>query len=428
MREPKSSPAEVKRKPVWTCDARLVLITRLFGGGARTREVDDLCWLRSSAAKSAMRSWWRAAHAHDFKSLEALHHREQKLFGAPGTFDKNGKVLGGPGALEVTTQGQLAAAPEKYEESMTHPLSYGLFPARKTEDKEAARVAAASDQSCAKIMLASWSADTEDHQVLMESARIWLTLGGVGARTRRGAGAVAVARAEEARKLGLPASLSELEAFLRQFCARQSADLDGIFCLARTRKIFLGPPQNTGEQAQIKLLDALKKARQDRDRSGNRFGRSKWPEPQAVRLKHDPRKQWPHGAEAVNADQYPRAALGLPIVLHFKDKPPAEPPEHQILGAVPGEKGWNKLERYSSPILLRPVRVWERDRALYIPVAIFTDCTLPAVARPLVTTEPKSDAKARDVVRGYDIRAHADATLERIEKVFENDGTFRSLF
>lgn len=265
----------------------------------------------------------------------------------------------------------------------------------------------------------------------MEGVRLWLTLGGVGARSRRGAGAVAVAKPEEARKLGLPASLPELEAFLRRHCARRTVELDGLFCLGRTRKIFLGAPENTGEQAQIRLLDALKKARQDRDRSGNRYGRSKWPEPNAVRLKFDPRRKWAHPPEAADAGQYPRAALGLPIVLHFKDGQPIEPPEHQILGAVPGEKGWekpDKLERYSSPILLRPVRVWERDRAVYVPVAIFTDCTLPAVARPLVTTEPKGEAKTRDVVRDYDIRAHAEATLERIEKVFANDGTFRSLF
>ncbi|HEX6898600.1 MAG TPA: RAMP superfamily CRISPR-associated protein [Thermoanaerobaculia bacterium] len=425
MRAAPKPPVEVKRKPVWTCDARVVLITRLFGGGARTREVDDLCWLRSSAAKSALRSWWRAAHAHEFESLETLRQKEQQLFGAPGTFDKDGKVQGGPGALTVTTSGQLATAPATYRESLGSPLNYALFPAQDM-GQEAARVAEPSPQSWSVIHLAS-PAPEEERKILLESLRIWLTLGGVGARSRRGCGAVAVGKPEEARKLGLPATLPELEAFLRRYCARRDVNLDGLFSLARTRKVFLGRPESTGEKAQIELLKALKKARQDRKQSKNKYGRSNWPEPQAVRLKHDPHQDWLYGAETVNAGQYPRVALGLPIILHFKDKA-AEPPDHHILGALPDKDKWKKLERYSSPLLLRPVRIWERDRAVYIPVAIFTDCTLPAEARPLVTTDPKGDAKARDVMKDYDIRAHADATLARIEKVFENDGTFRSLF
>jgi hypothetical protein len=104
-----------------------------------------------------------------------------------------------------------------------------------------------------------------------------------------------------------------------------------------------------------------------------------------------------------------------------------EPAEHQILGALPGKPKWRKLERYSSPVLLRPVRVWEGNQVRYVPVALFTDCTLPADARPLVTAAPTADPAFADIVSSYGIASHADETLRRIEKTFDDDPEFRLL-
>jgi len=428
MRSVPPPPADTLRKQTWSCEARVVLITRLFGGGAKAREVDPISWLRSSAAKSALRSWWRAAHAHEFSSLDALRNREEELFGASGTFDSKGTRKGGPGALEVTTQSHLALPPTEYREPLSDPLNYALFPAQGM-GQPAARVAAASDQTWSSIKLTSSSDDQTIHDLFLQSLHLWLTLGGTGSRTRRGAGAVAAAKLEEAKKLGLPISLQELGIFLRTHCKRQEVSnaLDGVFCLARTRRIFLGPAQASGEEAQRKLLSVLRGIRQDRPRPQGGWGRSRWPEADAIRLKEGPAKSWVHPPNPENAGRFPRAALGLPIVIHFKDRPPTEPEEHQILGAQPHEQGWRKIERYSSPVLLRPVCIWEKDRAQYVPVAIFTDCTLPADFRPLVTTKPKGELAPSDVVRNYGILNHADETLLRIESAFEKAPGFHPL-
>lgn len=430
MRPSPAPPPEFSsRKKSWLFETRVVLITRLFGGGAKTREIDRIFWLRSSAAKSVMRGWWRAAHAHEFKSLAALRERENELFGAPGTFDANGKLHGGPGPLEVFTQSRLAMEPTDYNEPLSNPLNYALFPAQGMGQARA-KVALASDQSWSEIKLTSPSLDDTLHGTYLEALRLWLTLGGVGSRTRRGAGAVAAASREEASKLGLPGSLQELEVFLRKYCKRGTVPeaVAAVFCLAQTRRVFVGRTQPTGEEAQKKLLAVIRGARQDRPRPrANQWGRSRWPEADAIRLKADPQREWTHAPERDNAEQYPRAALGLPIVVHFKDRPPVEPPEHQILAAKPEGREWKKLERYSSPILLRPVRVWNGNGALYVPVAIFTDCTFPADYRPLVTTDPKGEVKTADVVRSYSIRDHAEEALRRIETAFETDSDFRAL-
>lgn len=419
---PQLKAPSVARKPVWSCKAKAVLITRLFGGGARTREIDSVSWLRSSAAKSALRNWWRAAHAHDFLTLSALREREQFLFGAPGSFDKEGTLHGGPGPLEVTTESKLANPPVAYRESQSNPLNYALFPAQGM-GQDPAKVALASDSSWATIDLSSPSGKADLHEIYLESLRLWLTLGGAGARTRRGAGALAIGTREEAMKLGLPCSLQDLEDYLRLVCQRKPVPdaLDGVFCLARTRRIFIGRPEPTGEAAQKRVLSVLRDARQDRPPRG----RSRWPEADAIRIKAGPRKSWAHSPDPSNADQYPRAALGLPIVVHYKT-PPEEPEDHHILGYLPGQED-PKVERYSSPILLRPVRIWEGKAVKYVPVAIFTDCTLPKDLRPLVTTDPKAKANRADVVPSYEILAQSEGTLERIEKVFQEASGFYSL-
>jgi CRISPR-associated protein Cmr1 len=323
----------------------------------------------------------------------------------------------------------MGAAPVEYGEPQSNPLNYALFPAQPM-NQPAARVAPASERTWASIKLISASQEADIDQLFLESLRLWLTLGGIGSRSRRGAGAVAARKLEEARKLGLPSSVRELEGFLRQYCKAQAVPeaLQGIFCLALTRRVYLGPPQTSGEEAQKKALAVLRKARQDRPHpKNNEWGRSRWPEADAIRLKSDPGRKWNHDPVAANAAQYPRAALGLPIVIHFKDRPPSEPADNQVLAALPDKMKWRKLERYSSPVLVRPVRVWEGERVLYVPVVIFTDCTLPAEARPLVTANPKDEAKSADVIASYEIARHADETLRRVEKAFDDDPEFRPL-
>lgn len=426
MRTPPIELPSITRKELWAAEVPVVLITRLFGGGARAREIDKVAWLRSSAAKSALRAWWRAGHAHDYPSLAALLDREERIFGASGTFDAEGRPRKGPGVLEVESRCVQGSAAEEYRESPGSVINYALFPASEM-GQQAAKLVAPSDRTRSVVILRSRSSVDTDLEAILEGLRLWLVLGGAGARTRRGVGALAMAEAGRARELGIPTTAAELRAFLKKHCQRRvlPASLAGVFSLARTRKVFLGPPQNSGEGAQKVLLSLLREARQDRDRPR---APSKWPEADAVRLKFDPQRSWGHEPKEANAGRYPRAALGLPIVLHFKDRPPAEPPEHQVLAALPDkEKGWKKLDRYTSPIILRPVRVWENGRVQYVPVAVFTDCILPGDARPLVVRDPRADAAAADIIRGFDIRAEADVTLRRIETVFEKAPGFKSL-
>jgi CRISPR-associated protein Cmr1 len=424
--QPQDTPASTQRAPApWHREVKIELITRLFGGGAAARTIDPISWLRSAAAKSALRAWWRAGHAHLYKTLDALRAQERVLFGSPGEYGPDGKPVGGPGALEVTVSGQQPRQLHPYTGRPGESLHYALFPARMGQAVgESLAIPLTTHPVTLRLVLRG--ADEAMAGQILAALRLWLTLGGAGARTRRGTGALAPASERAARELGLPATLEELKKFLREGCRKNPIDprLDGTFALARTRKVLVGAPCKNAEAAQEKLLDVLRTARQER-RNGGRSRQSDWPEGDAVRLKTGIHAR--HPPRPGTADQYPRAVLGLPIVMHFKDYPPDDPEEHQILGAVLGANGtWQKLERYSSPVLLRPVRIFRGNAASYVPVAVFTDCTLPDSARPYVVTDPKAPMDPRHVVPSYDLQAHADAVLRRIENIFITQG-FESL-
>lgn len=401
------------------------LITPLLGGGAKPRETDSISWLRSASAKSAIRTWWRIGFAHRFHSPQEMKKREDLLFGARAEYDKTGTVVNGPGMLSVRVKADKIPT-KRYSEPVESALNSAYFPAAvgkiKAElgvTKQTAKVALHFDR---RLGCDVAQADIDE---IKFAAKLWLTFGGVGGRTRRSAGALATSEAT-AKDLGLPRTTAELTAFVVDSCRRLpiAAKMDSIFCLARTRNVFVGKEYDDEKEAHKKLLEPLREGRQDRkhppDWKTGDFGQSRWPEADAIRLKAARTadgSEWSHKPIKTHAGRYPRAALGLPIVVYFmkRDDTEREPAKHHIYAAQRGVQSWEKINRYASPILLRVVRVWRDGKAKYVPIAIFTDCTLPQNLRPLVTIGESDSVHPRDVVETYSIRENADRTLSCIE-------------
>lgn len=422
---------------------KVELINRLFGGGARARKLDTISWLRPPALKGALRFWWRAANAHTFDSLDRLRAEEERLFGAPAKFGDDGQILGGPGRIEVEVEA--ASIPGvSYTEGPGSPLTYAYFPARRQQDGTPAEelghplgVAGGPDQPVvatvrisfrrheARGPAASPEGEAKDQAAVLAALQLWLVLGGAGARTRRGAGGVAPISLEAAIALRLVTTKPGIESLLRTSCrpAQLASELDGVFSLARTMAVFVGKRTHaSAEEAQKELLTALKRFRQDRKpgKGGGVPGRSNWPEPDAVRHLDDPTKHWYREPEAPNFGRFPRAALGLPIEMPFKDDPPAEPPK-QTIHALLDAEGTQRIQRYASPVLLRAVRIWEAGPTkppTYLPVAIVTSCTLPDTAHPLV------QGAREHHVAGYPIVQKSQA-LAGLVKAFA--GAFRKI-
>ena len=151
----------------------------------------------------------------------------------------------------------------------------------------------------------------------------------------------------------------------------------------------LGSGKSDALEAWKVAVDALKTFRQGAGVGRNpgrhhRPGRSRWPEPDAIRRRtgrHAPGHEPQH---PVN-DFYPRAAFGLPIVFHFKDKDdPGTGRDESPPVLVP-----NRGDRMASPLILRPCFDGRRycpmalllpgwERCISVPVCFDSGSAVPA--------------------------------------------------
>ncbi|WP_295437492.1 type III-B CRISPR module RAMP protein Cmr1 [uncultured Thiodictyon sp.] len=340
------------------------LVTPLYGGGVRPGQVDETLPVRVAGIRGQLRYWWRIAcgpiptsAALTQGESEAMFQREVAIWGGiASTGPTTSKV-----AVRVDKVVGMNVAPafvytpnhKKAGEFRTMPEvagwaeGYALFPAqgKLTPDKRHQeipphRLALANLGFSLRLRLHPDLTETERHEI--ETAlRWWASFGGVGARTRRGLGAVKVE--------GL-APVTETEV----------ADRGG--------RLLLRAADTTSDHAWKMSVGRLKDFRQKLDLGRNLpapgsqspAGRSRWPEADEIRRqtgRHAPKHTPKDGVDGV----YPRAAFGLPIVFHFKDENIGDPSQQLLVPAG--------LDRMASPLILRPYwngRQWH-PAALLLP-------------------------------------------------------------
>ena len=335
---------------------RCKLITPMFGGGVTPGEVDREMPIRASALRGQLRFWWRLLYRADRKPSD-LFDVESDLWG--GISSK------GPQASRVTLQvkgapagNQLVAKSELANSSPPGLPAYGLILDR---GEDPVLLKSGYDFDLMLRFRQTVTHQREDRwKEVLEALRWWASFGGVGARTRRGFGAVKVESDDVELK---PVTDEEVK--------------------ARGGWMVSGQPESNAIKAWRDAVNMLQRFRQGPDvgrkrGQGNRPGRSRWPEPNAIRRaagRHAPKHEPEHRAKGF----YPRAAFGLPIVFHFKDR---EDPPDQVLNP-------DGHDRMASPLILRP---WF-DGQRYRPVALL----LPGWKERLsvsVRLDP-ADAKAK---------------------------------
>ncbi len=170
----------------------------------------------------------------------------------------------------------------------------------------------------------------------------WVSFGGVGARTRRGFGALAVTGQTES-----PADLRG--SLARHVLAGTAPAGVSQLDLRRERTVIVdGYPDAVA--AWNEALDRYQEFRQFRRPGTSHAGRSYWPEPDEIR-RLTGNAAPAHAQPVTQARKFPRAALGLPIIFHFK----GDRNDHSRQGD-PGNttlRGQN-TDRLASPVLLRP--------------------------------------------------------------------------
>ena len=374
MRKPKTElmPEEIeallKKRPqpdLIVQERSYKLITPLFGGGVEAGKPDPVTPIRGSEIRGHLRFWWRATRGGQFANLDEMRIEEGKIWGSVSTpsmviVDITDTQAGTPMVVKDSVRGQ------QREVNIGDPgqlYGYVAFPLRGDENTLPGKV---YENASFTLRLDCPKQFQDDIKAALWA---WETFGGVGARTRRGFGALqctdcqlimADGGKQSARNDWTWRYLSEktsesINDYLQTFVSAGEFPED-VPHLSRISSSFkLTGVQNNALAPWRDLIAALKGFRQSR--SGNRgFGRSHWPEPDAIRqLTGQSLKRRSHDVpvHSKRIDKFPRATFGLPIVFEFK-RADSDPHDHNKDPRKTELKGANH-DRLASPLILRPL-------------------------------------------------------------------------
>lgn len=363
------------------------VITPLFGGGVEPQHVDPISVVRASEIRGQLRFWWRATQGGRYGSegLNKMKEDEDALWGSTSR----------PSLVQVevrlVNQGKLIAKaggnnPFFFGDPIRSPISYAAFPLRATSGgSEPGGLSFGVEFQLAVTL----PPDPAQRQQVIAALWAWETFGGIGARTRRGFGALHCYRVEGVHDAGpwQPSSSDEqtVQQWLEEHLARYVQPGNGprdVPLLDRERLPVLGKNPNIRafqgnfenkmrelliasgcQQTQVNdwlpalvawyyPIEQMRKFRQKRHNNaqGRPFGRSHWPEPDEIRWRFPNGFRGRHAQPAPpnrpRTNKFPRAAFGLPIVFQFKDTA-IDPPQTTLQGA--------HHDRLASRLILRPL-------------------------------------------------------------------------
>jgi CRISPR-associated protein Cmr1 len=333
------------------------LVTPLYGGGVRAGVVDLDLPIRPSSIRGQLRFWWRIASG-PFKDSGEMFARESAIWGGIGEAGPRAsqvrvrvRGVGSPSVLPAHIYEKDPAAPGKFKsfpKVADWAEGYALFSAKgelnkdRDDFKEPRRELAQASLGFELGLALGPRLDKGQREEVTLALRWWASFGGLGARTRRGLGAVSVTGVS-------PVTAAEVA--------------------NRGGRLVLRKAAGGATQAWKEAVGRLKDFRQRPDlgrnpgTAPNRPGRSRWPEADRIRIlshRADPR----HAVPVTSVDGFPRAAFGLPIVFHFKDEWTGDPGDH-VLEPADLPNG-DKCDRLASPLILRPY--W--DGARWLPAAL----------------------------------------------------------
>lgn len=319
------------------------LVTPMYGGGVKAATIDKQMPIRASSIRGQLRFWWRLLAEKKWKlgDNKTIRNAELALWGgmADGDNGTASKVTVRVNNIQnlviepwadymPNNKGKDVLKPRKWAD-----LPYVLFPAQgRTKENpnepphDLAREGLLFDLhlSFAPVL------NEDDKGQVIETLRWWSQFGGVGARTRRGLGAVWVKENDKLSLIHNPITSVEAEAMGCKLVQGSSASPDAFAQLKASVE---------------KLANFCQKAGLGRNagQPPKPAGRSRWPEPDAIRRITD-NKNPIHPAEHLAGNVFPRAMFGLPIIFHFVgiDEP-------RDAEASP-ERG----DRLPSPLIIRP--------------------------------------------------------------------------
>jgi CRISPR-associated protein Cmr1 len=333
------------------------IITPLFGGGVEPGENDPITLIRGTSIRGQLRFWWRATLGANCKSVSELRKREGEIWGTtekPSSVNLRVKILDN-GKEEICAQ---YSSGKKFPKFTNGYPGYALFPFQGDSSGKPPSIA----RKNIKFEIILYFLESQSKEV-EASLWAWLNFGGIGARSRRGCGALYCK--DFAPKT---ANVSELSSWFKEnkkkfnippslLVPQGWPTLGSTFLVKEEVNVF-----KAWEDAVNLMYDFRQKVSFGRSSDARNLpGRSRWPEADSLRAitgKGAVNHKIPSTIEARLLKEnpaFPRAELGLPIIFHFKDQ--ADSPNNSELYSV-------NSKRMSSPIILRPLAVNDGKKAV----------------------------------------------------------------
>lgn len=365
---------------------KLELITPLVGGGTVAGKVDDSFLIRPTAIRGALRFWWRATRGKTFlpkkDPIQSMKNREDTIWGSiesssPVSINienvvrkRNGLLNGKNHDLDI--------------KNIDSSLKYVFFPFR-----DATGFWTDKDRICFTLVIRKTI--SYDPAVLEEiecAIWAWIMFGGLGARTRRGCGALHCLQVElpEGREpfpFSMPGSkhFQDFQDWLRRCFDHYGVPNGSLgdsapWPVVESVLARLAKDQINGWLDAVNVLRHFRQGKGvGRDSGQGKVpGRSRWPEAESIRSrvleqkkmkrpmgpgknnmkKNDftvDWKEWDSRLEDGNTriEGYPRAEFGLPIIMELR--------HNQLKRDQPLKVTIQKsdeIDRLASPIIIRP--------------------------------------------------------------------------
>lgn len=372
----------------------VTLITPLFGGGVTAGTPDLDRPIRATEILHGLRFWWRLGRLSQLQSLppserfKELFKEERALWGAAANQEQAWpcQVRVRVDLNRATMKEELCCdySPEwkegrngklgywKWQSDFKQGPTYVLFPGKgkppstrpgpnavprwEGEEQSNAPLPLLLSGLQFQMTLEYLGTDPDQKSQVEKAMQAWACFGGVGARTRRGLGAVCVKEWTRPGKWELLKPLTPKEA------------LDGYRCVLVEQK---GAHYEKEKEAWETAVDALQGFLQGEDVGRRtRLGRSNWPEADTIRQEV---KHWhPSHPPQAAIQGFPRAAFGLPREFRFTSRQgrnivAEDSEEEKDFAPQHNPNGWKDpkstilkpqgqdRDRLASPLILKPM-------------------------------------------------------------------------
>ena len=372
------------------------VITPLFGGGYEAGKVDPDMPIRASSIRGHLRFWWRATRGAKFDTVEELRQREGEIWGSmenpsPVGIEVSDIQMGEKGscayyrwrqryngmwrwALEWANEFDVANRSLPYvlfpfqgkmpdwddEDKRDRPQTEAYLSGQFTlivkyprAEKMAVYRSVYNEQRKKKNinLLSSKGDDDAIDDDVTTAIRAWVNFGGIGARTRRGCGAIYCKdlAPKWQDKIGNWYLSNFTTEKINPAIKRRWPVLPGSIL------INLNPDLAKSIQSWAAAINVMKEFRQGRtgrNYHGNRPTRSRWPEAESLRNLYVLREflttrppQFHPPDPAMHSIAFPRVEFGMPIILEIRNE-----------GIKPTLQPDKTHDRMASPLILRPLK------------------------------------------------------------------------